>query len=171
MNTMEERQHGDVLEHHHEGYDYWHPATRIHSIDMLDGKLPIKHILAKRKEIIRKRRKNKMTDKLCIVFGCSHQRISDPALCEIHVEEAKKFRNRCDFMDKKQVKMITLIKCNGCGYIFGSGTHIIRSPECMNVAYGTCWDGRYNYPGATVCPNCGCGRNKNEIPLCSCNKK
>ncbi len=28
--TTEERMHGDVMEHKHEGYDYWHPASRIH---------------------------------------------------------------------------------------------------------------------------------------------
>lgn len=27
---MEERLHGDLREHKHEGYDYWHPITRIH---------------------------------------------------------------------------------------------------------------------------------------------
>lgn len=26
----DERLHGDILEHRHEGYDYWHPASRIH---------------------------------------------------------------------------------------------------------------------------------------------
>ncbi|MCE8423861.1 MAG: 30S ribosomal protein S3 [Candidatus Methanoperedens sp.] len=28
--NIEERQHGDVIEHKHEGYDYWHPASRMH---------------------------------------------------------------------------------------------------------------------------------------------
>ncbi len=28
--NIEERMHGDVQEHKHEGYDYWHPASRIH---------------------------------------------------------------------------------------------------------------------------------------------
>lgn len=42
---MEERQHGDTLEHHHEGYEYWHPASRVHS-EQPDGGLPIGHILA-----------------------------------------------------------------------------------------------------------------------------
>lgn len=28
--NMEERVHGDVTEHKHAGYDYWHPASRIH---------------------------------------------------------------------------------------------------------------------------------------------
>lgn len=44
---MEERQHGDVLEHHHENYDYWHPVTRVHKME--DGEvvsLPEGHILA-----------------------------------------------------------------------------------------------------------------------------
>ena len=44
---MEERQHGDILEHHHENYDYWHPVTRVHKMD--DGEvvsLPEEHILA-----------------------------------------------------------------------------------------------------------------------------
>ncbi|HEY9245848.1 MAG TPA: 30S ribosomal protein S3 [Candidatus Methanoperedens sp.] len=27
---MDERSHGDVKEHKHPGYDYWHPASRIH---------------------------------------------------------------------------------------------------------------------------------------------
>lgn len=29
--SIEERVHGDVVEHKHEGYDYWHPSTRIHA--------------------------------------------------------------------------------------------------------------------------------------------
>ena len=28
--NMEERMHGDVLEHKHPEYDYWHPASRVH---------------------------------------------------------------------------------------------------------------------------------------------
>jgi small subunit ribosomal protein S3 len=28
--TIEERTHGDVLEHKHSEYDYWHPASRTH---------------------------------------------------------------------------------------------------------------------------------------------
>lgn len=28
--NSEERTHGDVVEHRHPGYDYWHPASRIH---------------------------------------------------------------------------------------------------------------------------------------------
>lgn len=28
--NLEERMHGDVLEHKHSEYDYWHPASRIH---------------------------------------------------------------------------------------------------------------------------------------------
>ncbi|MCX9012941.1 MAG: 30S ribosomal protein S3 [Candidatus Methanoperedens sp.] len=28
--NIEERKHGDTLEHKHAGYDYWHPASRIH---------------------------------------------------------------------------------------------------------------------------------------------
>ncbi len=27
---IEERMHGDVVEHKHVGYDYWHPASRVH---------------------------------------------------------------------------------------------------------------------------------------------
>ncbi|SNQ60704.1 30S ribosomal protein S3 [Candidatus Methanoperedens nitratireducens] len=27
---IEERTHGDVVEHKHAGYDYWHPASRVH---------------------------------------------------------------------------------------------------------------------------------------------
>lgn len=27
---IEERTHGDVLEHKHDGYEYWHPASRVH---------------------------------------------------------------------------------------------------------------------------------------------
>jgi hypothetical protein len=42
---MEERQHGDVLEHRHEEYDYWHPTTRVHS-EQPDWGLPMGHILA-----------------------------------------------------------------------------------------------------------------------------
>jgi small subunit ribosomal protein S3 len=28
--NVEERMHGDVLEHKHPEYDYWHPASRVH---------------------------------------------------------------------------------------------------------------------------------------------
>ncbi len=28
--NIDERRHGDVVEHRHDGYDYWHPASRIH---------------------------------------------------------------------------------------------------------------------------------------------
>lgn len=28
--TIEERKHGDTVEHKHAGYDYWHPASRTH---------------------------------------------------------------------------------------------------------------------------------------------
>ncbi len=28
--NIEERMHGDVMEHKHAGYDYWHPASRVH---------------------------------------------------------------------------------------------------------------------------------------------
>lgn len=31
MNTMEERMHGDLEEHKHDGYEYWHPASRMHT--------------------------------------------------------------------------------------------------------------------------------------------
>ncbi len=31
--NIEERMHGDILEHKHPEYDYWHPASRIHKID------------------------------------------------------------------------------------------------------------------------------------------
>ncbi len=31
--NTEERMHGEVLEHKHPEYDYWHPASRIHKID------------------------------------------------------------------------------------------------------------------------------------------
>lgn len=47
IKMMEERQHGDILEHHHENYDYWHPVTRVHKME--DGEivsLPEGHILA-----------------------------------------------------------------------------------------------------------------------------
>lgn len=30
---VEERMHGDVLEHKHLEYDYWHPASRVHKFD------------------------------------------------------------------------------------------------------------------------------------------
>jgi small subunit ribosomal protein S3 len=30
---IEERMHGDVMEHKHEGYDYWHPASRMHKTE------------------------------------------------------------------------------------------------------------------------------------------
>lgn len=45
--AMEERQHGDILEHHHENYDYWHPVIRVHNME--EGEivsLPEGHILA-----------------------------------------------------------------------------------------------------------------------------
>jgi small subunit ribosomal protein S3 len=31
--NIEERMHGDVLEHKHPEYDYWHPASRVHKFD------------------------------------------------------------------------------------------------------------------------------------------
>ncbi len=31
--NVEERMHGDVLEHKHPEYDYWHPASRVHKFD------------------------------------------------------------------------------------------------------------------------------------------
>ncbi len=43
--ALEERMHGDVLEHKHPEHDYWHPASRIHkddtlvNIDLKDQKL------------------------------------------------------------------------------------------------------------------------------------
>jgi hypothetical protein len=43
---IEERQHGDTLEHRHEGYDYWHPASRVHN-ESTPEELPVGHILAK----------------------------------------------------------------------------------------------------------------------------
>ncbi len=30
---IEERMHGDVMEHKHEGFDYWHPASRVHKTE------------------------------------------------------------------------------------------------------------------------------------------
>jgi hypothetical protein len=47
IKMIEERQRGDVLEHHHDNYDYWHPVTRVHKME--DGEtvpLPDGHILA-----------------------------------------------------------------------------------------------------------------------------
>jgi small subunit ribosomal protein S3 len=31
--NIEERQHGDVKEHKHAGYEYWHPASRMHKTE------------------------------------------------------------------------------------------------------------------------------------------
>lgn len=31
--NIEERKHGDVLEHKHQEYDYWHPASRVHKTE------------------------------------------------------------------------------------------------------------------------------------------
>lgn len=36
--VTEERMHGDVVEHRHDGYTYWHPVARIHA-DAGEGKL------------------------------------------------------------------------------------------------------------------------------------
>lgn len=48
-NGTEERMHGDVLEHKHMqgGYDYWHPANRVHKSDEPGEKveLPVGHVL------------------------------------------------------------------------------------------------------------------------------
>lgn len=44
---MEERIHGDTTEHRHEGYDYWHPVTRVHSESTKD-QLPVGHVLSKK---------------------------------------------------------------------------------------------------------------------------
>jgi hypothetical protein len=43
---MIERMHGERLEHCHEGYDYWHPASRVHN-ESTPEELPVGHILAK----------------------------------------------------------------------------------------------------------------------------
>lgn len=40
----EERQHGDVLEHRHGQYEYWHPVTRMHNESNIN-ELPLGHIL------------------------------------------------------------------------------------------------------------------------------
>lgn len=32
--NVEERMHGDVMEHKHPEYDYWHPASRPHKLDI-----------------------------------------------------------------------------------------------------------------------------------------
>jgi len=31
--NVEERMHGDVKEHKHDGYEYWHPASRMHKTE------------------------------------------------------------------------------------------------------------------------------------------
>jgi len=41
----QERQHGDITEHLHDGYEYWHPITRIHKESNLND-LPADHVLA-----------------------------------------------------------------------------------------------------------------------------
>jgi len=43
----EERLHGDITEHKHKEYDYWHPATRVHSENTRD-QLPAGHVLSKK---------------------------------------------------------------------------------------------------------------------------
>ncbi len=42
-----ERMHGDVKEHTHAGYEYWHPAARVHAESSRD-KLPAGHVLSKK---------------------------------------------------------------------------------------------------------------------------
>ncbi len=44
---LEERMHGDVQEHRHDGYDYWHPAVRVHAESTRD-ELPEGHVLSKK---------------------------------------------------------------------------------------------------------------------------
>jgi len=44
---IEERMHGDVKEHRHDGYDYWHPATRVHAESTKD-ELPTGHVLSRK---------------------------------------------------------------------------------------------------------------------------
>jgi hypothetical protein len=45
LNMMiEERMHGDVKEHRHAGYDYWHSASRLHN-ESTSEELPAGHIL------------------------------------------------------------------------------------------------------------------------------
>ena len=50
MNEIkEERQHGDVLEHMHNEYDYWHPASRVHTSDNEQEKtLPAGYVVSKK---------------------------------------------------------------------------------------------------------------------------
>ncbi len=43
----EEHLHGDITEHKHKEYDYWHPATRVHSENTRD-QLPAGHVLSKK---------------------------------------------------------------------------------------------------------------------------
>lgn len=41
----QERQHGEIVEHIHDGYEYWHPITRIHKESNLNN-LPADHVVA-----------------------------------------------------------------------------------------------------------------------------
>lgn len=51
MNSIETRLHGDVHEHRHNGYTYWHPETRVHTeqgtgklSDLDEPSIPIEEI-------------------------------------------------------------------------------------------------------------------------------
>lgn len=46
ISIKEERNHGDIKEHKHAGYDYWHPATRMHAESTKDE--PSGHVLSKK---------------------------------------------------------------------------------------------------------------------------
>ncbi len=46
-NVIEERMHGDLKEHQHAGYEFWHPAARVHAESTRD-ELPVGHVLSKK---------------------------------------------------------------------------------------------------------------------------
>ncbi len=108
---------------------------------------------------------------LCGIFGCknpSEMKKDNVVLCADHFEEEKKSGlSRDAFFESKKVKVVRT-SCPGCGHVFGYGQHTIRNSSCVNTAFGSTWDGLYNFPGAEICASCGCGRDSTKIEKCTC---
>ena len=103
----------------------------------------------------------------CQVFGCENPRDKKSwNLCAEHEREAAGFPDRSAFFESKKVRLIRTV-CHGCGYKPSQGEiHTIRTPGCMNFAFGSTFDGLYNFKGAKVCPDCGVGWDSKEQPNC-----
>lgn len=111
---------------------------------------------------------------LCGIFGCknpSEMKKENVVLCRDHFEEERiSGISRDEFFELKKVKII-LNKCPGCGIdMLNTDQHIIKNSQCVNVCFGSTWDGLFNFPGAEICPHCGCGRDSTIMAKCTCGK-